>query len=201
MVLTADERYELKCLFEMLKQYSYCTVIHSHNVERAASYMGATLSLSVVDQEKLYYGALMHDIGKLRVPLQVLNKRSELTRSEFNVIQMHPKTGVDMCRNIIRDRDILSMIGLHHINENETGYGDTSNDLEHTQLVKIVHIADVVSALFETRAYKKPFSEHEVISILQDDTKLFNSRLKDIVISNIGVIRSLVVSSYLDSKA
>lgn len=185
----------------MLKQYSYCTVVHSHNVERVTSYMGAALSLSVVEQEKLYYGALMHDIGKLHVPLQILNKRSELTRSEFNVIKMHPKTGVDMCRNIIKDRDILSMIGLHHINEDGTGYGDTSNDLEHNQLVKVVHIADVVSALFETRAYKKPFSEHEVIGILQDDTKLFNSRLKDIVISNIAVIRSLVVSSYLASKA
>ncbi len=92
----------------MLKQYSYCTVVHSHNVERVTSYMGVALSLSVVEQEKLYYGALMHDIGKLHVPLQILNKRSELTRSEFNVIKMHPKTGVDMCRNIIKDRDIFN---------------------------------------------------------------------------------------------
>lgn len=195
MVVTGREREGLWSLLESLGEWDYDTLIHSHNTERVASHTGRLLNLSGEEQEKLYYGSLLHDIGKLAVPIEILTKRSALTRDEFGVIQMHPSDGVRICQNIVQDRDVLSMIGLHHINENGTGYGDKDIELEYTQLVRIVHIADVVSALFEERVYKKSMEELDVIQLLNDDNHLFDSQLKDIVIHGIHSFRCLVVSS------
>jgi HD-GYP domain-containing protein (c-di-GMP phosphodiesterase class II) len=102
----------------------------------------------------LYFGGLLHDIGKIAIPTDILNKPGRLSNIEYLLIQQHPQKGYDIIKDIDFPWPVAQMILQHHEHLDGSGYpqGLTS---EHILLeAKILMVADVVEAMYSHRPYR-----------------------------------------------
>ena len=112
----------------------------------------------------------MHDIGKAKIPLNILNKPGPLTDSEFEIMQRHPILGVNMARSAgIEDRDILASIGGHHEKWSGSGYPNKFSGDKIPKPARISAVADVFDALTAERVYKKGMPSKSAMNIIMHD--------------------------------
>jgi putative nucleotidyltransferase with HDIG domain len=109
-------------------------------------------------------GAYLHDVGKMRVPHEILNKPGRLTRSEFETMQLHTVWGVELLAGIEFPWDIRPIIRWHHEKYDGSGYPDRLQGEEIPLNAQIVGIADVYDALTTTRAYRAAFTPEAAIA-------------------------------------
>lgn len=145
------------------------TYIHSINVSLVCTVMGTWLQLPKEEIEVLLLCGLLHDIGKLTIPSEILLKPSSLTADEYTVIKTHAMRGY----NYLRPKNIDSRIKLaammHHERCDGSGYplnlrGDQIDDF-----AKIVAIADVYDAMTSARVYRGPLCPFEVIHVFESE--------------------------------
>jgi putative nucleotidyltransferase with HDIG domain len=125
--------------------------------ERVAEYAAAVvdaLGLDGNERTTIRIGAYLHDLGKVRIPHEILNKPGPLTRAEFDVMKLHPVWGVEMLAGIEFPWDITPIIRWHHEKVDGTGYPDRLWGDEIPVAAQIIGIADVYDALTTTRAYR-----------------------------------------------
>jgi hypothetical protein len=134
---------------------------HSERVADYAKYIGEELNFMPVRLERLRFAALMHDIGKLVVPNQLLNKPGRLTPEEFAQVRVHEKVSVQMLSHI----DFLRPIAAASHSDNTRFDPD---DLDHPIEPYIVMIADAYDAMTSTRAYRKALSQDVAFQELRD---------------------------------
>ena len=135
----------------------------------------------MTDEElkKLSQAALLHDIGKTCLPVEILNKPGKLAPEEYEEIQKHCRYGYNLLKN---NPDISSVtrnaILSHHENENGTGYPrQLSGDKIH-KFAKIIHIADVYDALTTKRVYKDAMNPSEALEYLMSQIEImFNKEM------------------------
>lgn len=138
---------------------------HSHHVFVVVEAILQAGNYSI-DREKLAHAALLHDIGKILVPENILNKDDSLSDEEWNVIRQHPTNG----RNLLQDtmfEDIGDWILYHHERIDGRGYHGLSRD-EIPLASRIIAVADTFSALRTYRAYRHAKSIQETIRILKE---------------------------------
>jgi HD-GYP domain-containing protein (c-di-GMP phosphodiesterase class II) len=99
-------------------------------------------------------GAYLHDVGKVRVPHEILNKPDQLTSDELELVQMHPVWGIDLLSAVEFPWDIKPIIRWHHERHDGSGYPDRLRGDEIPVSAQIVGIADVYDALTTTRPYR-----------------------------------------------
>lgn len=136
------------------------------------------------DLEQLAISGLLHDIGKSKISGDILNKPGKLTLAEFEQIKKHPQFGFDLTHDKFSN-DVCSGILFHHENEDGSGY---PNNLFENQIpinAKIIHIADVFSALMSTRTYKKAWSLNDTITYLTNENKKYNDVLINILLESL----------------
>lgn len=152
---------------------------HSVNVGVISHFMGQWLELSDEDLDKLIMAGLLHDIGKLKIPDEILHKPSKLTDAEFEVVKKHSAYSYSYLENIgFNDLDILSAVIHHHEKEDGKGYpmGLTSDAIP--LFSKIIAIADIFDAMTSNRVYRKKELPFIVLEMLLNnsfgvlDTKL-----------------------------
>lgn len=110
---------------------------------------------------------LLHDVGKIKIPREILNKPSRLTEEEFNVMKQHAKYGYDMLKekNAFNDGILMGVL-QHHEKLNGSGYpGSLRGDDIHLY-AKIIAVADIYDSLVTKRPYKKGFSKRDAIEII-----------------------------------
>lgn len=132
------------------------TYTHGH-CERVASYAVAVaraLGADEHEQTTVRIGAYLHDVGKVKVPHEILNKPGRLTREEFEVIQMHPVWGVELLATVEFPWDIKPIIRWHHEKYDGTGYPDRLKGDEIPINAQVIGIVDVYDALTTTRSYR-----------------------------------------------
>ena len=105
-------------------------------------------------QTTVRVGAYLHDVGKVRVPHEILNKPDKLTTDEFEVVQMHPVWGIELLAAVEFPWDIKPIIRWHHERHDGSGYPDRLRGDEIPVSAQIVGIADVYDALTTTRPYR-----------------------------------------------
>ncbi len=127
---------------------------HCERVADNAVAVARALGLDELTQKTIRLGAYLHDVGKVNVPHEILNKPGPLTRDEFEVIQMHPVWGVDLLANVEFPWDIKPIIRWHHEKYDGTGYPDRLRGDEIPLSAQIVGIVDVYDALTTTRSYR-----------------------------------------------
>lgn len=142
------------------------TAGHSERVSMLAVEMGRAMALDEEGLNVLRLGALLHDIGKIGVPDDVLGKPSALTASEFELIRAHPVIGARILRSIPFLAAHLPIVELHHERPDGAGYpyglvGDAI-----PLAARIVHVADAYDAMTSARAYRPARSPHEAIAEL-----------------------------------
>ncbi|HLQ22465.1 MAG TPA: HD domain-containing phosphohydrolase [Gemmatimonadales bacterium] len=125
--------------------------------ERVASYALAVaqeLGMDASQQTTVRIGAYLHDLGKVRVPHEILNKPGLLSREDFEVIKMHPVWGVELLATVDFPWDIKPIIRWHHEKYDGTGYPDRLRGDEIPLAAQVICIVDVYDALTTTRSYR-----------------------------------------------
>lgn len=138
---------------------------HGH-CERVAEYavsIAAALGLSDEEVTTIRIGAYLHDLGKVKVPDEILNKPGRLTAEEFEVMKMHPVYGVEMLEGIDFPWDIMPMIRWHHEKYDGSGYPDRLRGDEIPLSAQVLCAADVLDALTSTRSYRKAMTLQEAM--------------------------------------
>ncbi|WP_244625659.1 HD-GYP domain-containing protein [Methylobacterium mesophilicum] len=151
---------------------------HTLGVAGHAATFGAQIGLSRNDLRLLVRAALLHDIGKSRIPVEILNKPGPLTPEEFRLMQRHPEIGADLLRGQGDFEDaVVDVVRHHHERLDGKGYPDRLAGSAIKDLVRIVSICDVFSALTERRTYRQPATAAEALAIMTDSTGHLDSDL------------------------
>jgi len=114
-------------------------------------------------------GALLHDVGKLIVPQEVLNKPGKLDDYEWRIMRLHPEAGVELLADIEFPWDVRPMVRSHHEKWDGTGYPDGLAGEAIPLSARILTIADVYDALTTTRSYRAGFSHEKTVRIMTED--------------------------------
>jgi putative nucleotidyltransferase with HDIG domain len=139
---------------------------HGH-CERVAEYAVAiaqTLGFDAAQQTTVQLGAYLHDVGKVRVPHEILNKPGKLTDAEFEIMKQHPIYGIDLLAAVDFPWDIKPMIRWHHEKRDGSGYPDRIGGDEIPLSAQIICAADVYDALTTTRSYRGAMRASDAIA-------------------------------------
>jgi putative nucleotidyltransferase with HDIG domain len=114
-------------------------------------------------------GALLHDVGKVSIPLEILTKPGRLDDSEWTVMAQHPVSGVELLEGVEFPWDVRPMIRHHHERWNGSGYPDRIAGETIPLEARILTIADVYDALTTTRSYRAAFPHEKAMEILSSE--------------------------------
>ncbi|HXF48164.1 MAG TPA: HD domain-containing phosphohydrolase [Verrucomicrobiae bacterium] len=184
-----------------LKHYDNYTYAHSVNVAVLSISLGVRLGLDKKTLALLGFGALFHDIGKVKLPADLINKPSEYNEEDWKQMRRHPVLGA---KTVILTRGTDEYTGraaeiafLHHVNQDKTGYPVLTEKRVPGVFPMIVKICDTFNALSSGRIYfAKPFSPDEVIQkMIAGIGTQYDPLLLKIFVSTVGVfpIGSLVL--------
>ncbi|MEA3354493.1 MAG: HD-GYP domain-containing protein [Campylobacterota bacterium] len=173
--------------------HDYYTYTHSVDVSTYALTFGSHLGLSETQLKKLGKGAMLHDLGKKRIPSEIINKNGKLTDEEFDMMKNHPSFGVDILKEMGEDDEILfSIVEQHHEKLNGKGYPKALGKDEIHPFAQIVTICDIFNALTTKRSYKPAMSTFEAFEIMNKymeeeiNLKYFNEFVKFMGKNNIS---------------
>ena len=151
------------------------------------------LLMNETDAEKLYYGALIHDIGMLAMPEEIVEKNGELTEDEKKLIQKHVEVSEEILKNRL-DQDVLDIVTAHHERLDGSGYPKKLQESNLNLPQKILQVADVVTTLMKGDFYQKSANEEEIIAYLQKeaDGKRLSKQVVDTMVLCYGEIMEKV---------
>lgn len=154
-----------------VKAYDDYTYEHSVNVCVLSLILGIDQDYSRIQLQALGIGSMLHDIGKIKIPLEIVNKPSSLTYEEFIEIKKHPWTGFKIAtQSNDLPRGAAQAILQHHEHMNGRGYPRGIDESMIHEYGQIVAVADVFNALITNRPYRSGFSNDEAIQIMQQET-------------------------------
>jgi diguanylate cyclase (GGDEF)-like protein/putative nucleotidyltransferase with HDIG domain len=136
---------------------------HSEDVAKYALWMVEELGLSEEFGRIARLGALLHDLGKICIPGEILRKPGRLSADEYEIIMRHPLFGVSIAAAVPGSEDILDAVRSHHERWDGTGYPDNLSGEEIPLLGRVIALADAVSAMTTDRPYRKSLSWEEAM--------------------------------------
>ncbi|HHW57495.1 MAG TPA: HD-GYP domain-containing protein [Clostridia bacterium] len=142
------------------------TAGHSKNVEKIAALLCREFGFSESHTEMVRIAALLHDIGKIGVKEEVLNKPGKLTDEELSLIQEHPQKGYEILKEVPSLKDVSVWVRYHHEWYDGSGYPEGLKGDEIPLEAQILSLADVFDALVSDRPYRKAFSQEEAYKII-----------------------------------
>ncbi len=137
---------------------------HCGRVAENAVAMAQALGLDESEVTTIRLGAYLHDVGKVKVPHEILNKPGRLTQDEFEIIKMHPVWGMELLANVEFPWDLKPIIRWHHEKYDGSGYPDRLMGDEIPLSAQIVGIVDVYDALTTTRSYRGAMSVAQAVA-------------------------------------
>lgn len=157
-----------------LKVFDDYTYYHSVNVAVISMVIGMSMKLTRDDLSKLGLGALLHDIGKVFVPKEILNKEGKLTDEEMQLVRNHVADGYDYLKEKW-DIPLKSCIAVlvHHERYNGTGYPKGINNQKIHLFGRIIAVADVYDALTSDRPYRKSVLPSDAVEYIMGGSGVF----------------------------
>lgn len=141
---------------------------HSLRVAKYTAMLAKELGCDDETIEKYYYVALLHDIGKVGVPTEVLNKPGKLTDEEFKTIQSHVTQGYEALKGINIMPELSLGAQAHHERPDGRGYPNHLKGDEIPRVAQIIAVADCFDAMYSNRPYRKRMNFEKVISIIKE---------------------------------
>lgn len=140
---------------------------HSKRVAEYARMLAKRMGMSEEEQEEIYRAGLLHDIGKIRIPVEIINKAGKLTDEEYNIIKIHPVTSYNILRGIAGNNLIALAAKYHHERYDGRGYPNgLSGDLI-PLVARILAVADTYDAMTSNRSYRKALPQDVVRSEIE----------------------------------
>ncbi|MDP1715653.1 MAG: HD domain-containing protein [Anaerolineales bacterium] len=143
---------------------------HSQGVTYLAVELGKQIGLIPAELELLEFAALLHDVGKISVPDQILRKKEKLTPSEWESIRLHPYHGIQIIHPVAALAKIEPWIYHHHEKWDGSGYPDGLRGEDIPLEARIIAIADSYNAMTTDRPYRRALSQKEALAEIRHGT-------------------------------
>ncbi len=173
------------------------TVIHTLATVHFAEQLGRLARLSGKDLRDLHYGALLHDLGKIAIPLNILESPGRLNDEEMRIMKAHVRI-TEMILEGVVDDDVLQIAVRHHEKLDGSGYhkGLKAEDLTLAQ--QIIAVADILSALHGKRSYKDAFSKEKILDIMNGDAN--NGKINRNVVTSLERNYDKIIAEFEKEK-
>lgn len=158
--------------FDMLhntRSYDDSVYAHCLNVALISRTIGKWLKYSEEELDMLTLAGLLHDIGKTKIPPEILNKQEKLTDSEFELLCSHSQLSYDILKKMPYSPHIKNAALMHHERCDGTGYPGHLTTDEIDDCAHVIAIADVYDAMTAARAYRAPLCPFQVIAEFEKD--------------------------------
>lgn len=201
-----DELYDNSRFLLKISNKDNYTYEHSIKVTNYAIMLGLYLGLSDSELEALKEGALLHDIGKIKVPKKILFKKGRLTEGEFAKIRKHPETGASMLKRLGVSNETISMVLHHHERFDGTGYPYGLEGVKIPRGARIIAVVDAFEAMTSNRPYREAYSVERALKEIklnvksQFDPDIANSFIELVSFNRSIVNLSLIKTSELLNK-
>ena len=163
-----DDHFAIESLMK-IATHDYYTHTHSLNVTVYSLSLGSFIGLSDTDLSRLGESALLHDLGKSKVPPEIINKNGRLTPEEFEIMKAHPDLGYEMALNMgIKDKHILAGIRYHQEKMSGEGYPLGLKGTKIPLFARIIGLCDVFDAITSKRSYKEAMSTFDALSLIKN---------------------------------
>ncbi|MUH00253.1 GAF domain-containing protein [Scytonema sp. UIC 10036] len=165
-------------LSETLEVRDPYTAGHQRRVAWLAVAIGKQLGLTKQRLEALNIAALLHDIGKIAIPSEILSKPTRLSRIEFELIKQHPQVGEEILKKVSFEWPIATIVGQHHERLDGTGYPRGIMGEEIMEESRILSVADVMEAMISHRPYRPGLSlEHACLELENNINKKYDANV------------------------
>ena len=135
---------------------------HSKRVAEYSLMIAKKLGKSKEEQEEIYRAGLLHDVGKIRIPREIINKAGKLNDDEYNTIKIHPVTGNHILRGISEDDKIALGAKYHHERYDGKGYPNGLSGEKIPEVARILGVADSYDAMTSNRSYRNALPQEVV---------------------------------------
>jgi putative nucleotidyltransferase with HDIG domain len=162
-----DSEPEIRALVKALAEADGDTYRHSLEVAATAAAVGARLGLRRAQLVEVELGALLHDVGKLRLPCELLSKPGELTAEERRLIRLHPEWGAEMVARIPGLEAVALIVRLHHERPDGLGYPHGLTQERIPMATRIVSVCDAYGAMTKRRPYSAPLDVDVALAELE----------------------------------
>lgn len=183
-------------VFDMLhciEGYDDLTYVHSINVALISRMIAIWMKLDENEIDTVTLGGLLHDVGKVMIPNEIITKPGKLTDVEYNIIKTHPIHGY----NVLKNQDIDERVKLcalqHHERCDGKGYPYNKTYYEIEPLARIVAIADVYDAMTSNRVYRRGMCPYDVISVFEENIDMYDP----VVLSK---VLEKIANTYINEK-
>lgn len=204
-MLLKDEKQTYKQLsknirnqLEKLDELDIYTSRHVHSVPQIVGKLCDKLGITKSEKKFYIECAYLHDIGKIFIPSEILQKPGKLTEEEYGIMKTHTTKGEDFCNSITSLGRYSNAAGCHHENSDGSGYPDgiTNIPLE----AELIKVADIYDALLNKRQYKEQIEITKALDILKEtliDKKLINPTIFEALLDVILEERELTKEEYI----
>ncbi len=195
-----SDTYEIELTIDLLEQFAFTiskiidarsrfTISHSFGVSAVAYYIAGLLGYPEEKSRRIRIAGLLHDMGKIAVPTEIIDKNGPLTREERTNIQTHAY----FTWLILKDVDVLGEIrdwaSNHHENHDGSGYPKNLGEARISEEMDIISYADIYTALSENRPYREGLATEEILSIMQSQFVIkHGNAVYDIITRNVDAI-------------
>jgi HD-GYP domain-containing protein (c-di-GMP phosphodiesterase class II) len=166
---TNKNSLQLLDMLHSLRNLEDITFVHSINVALICSIIGKWLKYSDDEIQLLTLSGILHDVGKILIPKQILTKQGKLTENEYEIMKKHVNLGYDKLKDKDIDEQVKQACLFHHERCDGSGYPLGLEGSKIPAIAKIVAIADVYDAMTSARIYREPFCPFEVIRLMELD--------------------------------
>lgn len=159
---------------------------HSKRVAEYARMIAARMGKSKEEQDEIYRAGLLHDVGKIRIPADIINKSAKLTEEEYNIIKIHPVTGYHILRGISNNNYIAVGAKYHHERYDGKGYPNGLAGEKIPEVARILGVADSYDAMASNRSYRDALPQEVVRSEIEKGRGTqFDPEIADIMLQMI----------------
>lgn len=168
---TEDEHIDtitsIKTLISVINAKDKYTYGHVERVVVYSRLLADKLKLNENDKKNLIYGAYMHDIGKINIPKEILNKNMPLTREEWDIMKQHSENGVDIIKHVESLKKLIPLILHHHERYDGNGYPGNLKGEHIPYIVRMLTVVDCFDAMTSNRPYNKRKTYEDALAELK----------------------------------
>lgn len=157
----------LERFIDDLDRHTFFAHGHSTNVARYVADLHRAFGAAPESVARRYYAGLLHDIGKVGVPMEILGKPGALTDHEYDVIKAHPAMGAEVVCAVPHLEDLAAEIRHHHERIDGNGYPDRLSGDEIPFSARVLAVADAFDAMTSDRVYREAFPRERAIAELE----------------------------------
>jgi HD-GYP domain-containing protein (c-di-GMP phosphodiesterase class II) len=179
-----DDSTTIESLFQIMS-HDYYTHTHSINVSVYAMYFGKAKGFAPQELEDIGLAGMLHDLGKVNIDKDIINKNEKLSHEEYEKIKNHAHEGYEVAQTIgVKDEQILAAIKFHHEKLDGSGYPLGLKGVAVPYFARIISICDIFDALTTKRSYKEAMKTFDALKIMKNnmadeiDTKLLADFIK-----------------------